>query len=356
MNRTSLTIPALAAVAALGLTGCVEAGRSSSPAAADGTTSSSACPWEADGSIETSVRMGYQVIPTGDLIIKDQQVLEACMPNADITWQQYASGGDVVQAFGSDSVDLGLVGSSPTVKALSAPLDLPVSVVWIQDNIGEAEALVAKDASDVAGLAGARIGVPFSSTAHFSLLAALRDAGLDPSTDVQVINLAPDAIVGAWQGDQIDAAYIWDPALTAIGEDGTTLVTGKDVSAAGAPTFDFSVASDAFIEAEPEFMEQWTRAQDWAVAMIQDDPAAAAESLAVEMGTDVDVLQGQLAGTTYLTASEQQDQYFSGALGPVLEQTAVFLNEEGEVAGVSAADHYTGALYTDAISTVAGER
>lgn len=354
MKRTTVTLGAAAGVAAIALTGCVEAGRSSS-AAATGGDASSACPWASDDSVTGSFRVGYQILPSGDLVVKDLGVLEACMPSADITWTQYASGGDVVQAFGSDSLDIGVAGSSPTVRALSAPLDLAVEVVWIQDVIGDAEALVAKDlgVTDVAGLRGARIGVPFSSTAHFSLLAALQDAGIDPSTDVEVINLAPDAILGAWQGDQIDAAYIWDPTLGEIRGDGEAIVTGRDVSAAGAPTFDFSAATTEFVDANPAFMEQWTRAQDWAVEMILDDPATAAASIAVQMSSDAGTVEAQLAGTTYLRAADQESEYFSGPLGPLLEDTAVFLNEQGEIDGVQPAQDYAAALHTEAITAVA---
>ena len=356
MTRVPLLPTAALGVAVLCLTGCVEAGRTSSAAAGGSEGSAAAeCPVTVDESVEGEVRVGYQLLPSGDLVVKDRGALEACLPNAEITWTQYASGGDVVQAFGADSLDIATVGSSPTVRALSAPLELEVEVVWIQDVIGDAEALVAKDpeVTDVAGLAGARVGVPFASTAHFSLLAALRGAGLDPATDVQVINLAPDAVLGAWQGGQIDAAYIWDPTLGELLAEGTQLVSGKDVSAAGAPTFDLSAATTAFVDANPGFMEVWTGVQDWAVQQIQDDPEVAAESIAVEMGSDPATVERQLAGTTYLRAADQQAEYFSGPLGPVLADTATFLAEEGEIGGAGTAQDYAAALHTDAIEAVA---
>lgn len=358
MLSRPLTATAALAVAALALSGCVQSGRSSSEAAAGGAAPAAAteCPWAADGSVTGPVRMGYQVLPSGDLVVKDRGVLEACMPEADITWTRYASGGDVVQAFGAKSLDIATVGSSPAVKALSAPLDLDVKVVWIQDVIGDAEALVARSggASDVAGLKGASIGVPFGSTAHFSLLAALREAGLDPSTDVTVINLAPDAILGAWQGDQIDAAYIWDPTLGQIKEDGTQLVSGKDVSAKGAPTFDLTAASSAFVEANPAFMTQWTRAQDWAVGQIESSPDEAAASMAAVMGTDPASVRQQLDGTTYLRAADQEEEYFSGPLAPVMADTATFLAQEGEIDVAGEEADYAAGLDDTAITTVAG--
>ena len=140
-RRSRLVALAAAAVLALALSGCVQSNRPATSAA--GTK----CPWKADTSVTTSARIAYQKIPNADLVVKDRGILEACMPKAKITWSSFASGGDVVQAYGAKSVDVGLMGSSPATIAMSKPLSLPVSVIWIHDVIGDAESLVARDAS-----------------------------------------------------------------------------------------------------------------------------------------------------------------------------------------------------------------
>lgn len=346
--------PVAAVALAFTLASCGTAKEAAEKANA-GSGSDSSCPWKPDTSVDGTVRVGYQVLPSGDLIVRDKGLLEACMPNATIKWSQYSSGGDVVQAFGSRSLDIGVVGSSPAVQALSAPLDIDLKVVWIQDVIGEAEELVAKSGiKDVAALKGKKIGVPFGSTAHFSLVAALKDAGLDPQRDADIINLEPDAILGAWKRGEIDAAYVWDPTLSELKADGTVLKSGKDVSKMGAPTFDLSAATTSFIKANPAFMAQWTRAEDYAVKMIHDDPATAAESLSVQMGSDVKTVEKQLSGTTYLDAADQLKQYFGNSeLGSVLYDTAGFLADQGDVDAASAKQHYVDALDSTAMAAVA---
>ncbi|NHA01632.1 hypothetical protein G5V59_22805 [Nocardioides sp. W3-2-3] len=149
----------------------------------DEQATASDCPWKADESVTGTVRIGYQKIPNGDVVVKDQKILENCLPKATIEWNNFASGGDVVQAFGAGSIDIGLAGSSPSTKALSAPLSLPVKVIWIHDVIGEAESLVVRDgvATDIKGLKGKTVATPFGSTAHYSLLQAIADAGEDPA-------------------------------------------------------------------------------------------------------------------------------------------------------------------------------
>lgn len=90
---------------------------------------------------------------------------------------------------------------------------------------------------------------------------------------------------------------MWDPTLAETSAYGKELLTSSDVSEMGSPTFDFSVAATTFVEENPAFMETWTRAQDWAVNLIHEDPAAAAESMSVEMGSEVSTVEAQLAGT-----------------------------------------------------------
>jgi taurine transport system substrate-binding protein len=330
-NVRAIGAAAAAVALSVSLSGCVESDRPESATGGD-----SDCPWEADTSIDTEARIGYQNVPNVDVIVKDLGILEACMPNASIQWSNFPSGGDVVQAFGGKGLDLGLAGSSPSVIALSPSLELPVSVVWIHDVIGAAEALVVKDEAvkDITDLEGATIGVPFGSTTHYSLLQALNDAGMDASKDVKVINLQPEAMPAAWQGDQLDAAWVWNPTLASLQESGGHIVlTSADTAEAGKPTFDLGLASNAFLKANPDFMTQWAKAEDYAVSLLNDDPDKAAESIAVVMSLkSVDDAKALLDGLTYLPASEQASpDWLGGKLGKDLFSTAQFLLQQGGI-------------------------
>jgi taurine transport system substrate-binding protein len=314
------------------------------------------CPIEPDTSITSEIRIGYQQIPNGDLIVKDANLLAACMPNAQITWTQFSSGGDVVRAFGSNSLDLGLMGSAPSARSLSAPLNLDVRIVWVQDVIGRAESLVAKDptVTDIQGMRGKRIAVPFGSTSHLSLTSALDKAGM--ARDVNVINLEPAAILGAWQGDQIDAAWIWEPTLSELTTSGHIVMTAEDTANAGSPTFDLEGARGQFVDENPAAMKMWTAAQNWAVGLIRDDREAAVARLAGQLGVDAEQVHTQLDGYIYLDAAEQAgQQYLGGGLAADVRNTALFLMSQGEVDGVSPPATYSDALYPDAALEVASK-
>lgn len=335
MKLTRWTAGAVLAAVVLPLSSC-SLGEDEQATASD-------CPWQADESVTGKVRIGYQKIPNGDVVVKDQRILENCLPKAEIEWSNFASGGDVVQAFGAGSIDIGLAGSSPSTKALSAPLSLPVKVIWIHDVIGEAESLVVRDgaATDIEGLKGKTIATPFGSTAHYSLLQAIADAGEDPA-DYKLVNSEPEQIAPAWAKGDIDAAWVWDPTLSELEKQGgTVILSSKDTAEAGKPTYDLALASTAFVEENPAVLEAWAQAQDHAVEQILTDPDQAAESVAVEIGVSTEEAKKQFAGLTYLRAADQAGTDWLGRkLGTDLLATAQFLLAQDGISAVAPAATY----------------
>ncbi|MEH3034463.1 MAG: ABC transporter substrate-binding protein [Aeromicrobium erythreum] len=349
--RPRALVAAAAVTAALGLAACGVGGETQK-------ASADACPFTADASVDTTVRIGYQKIPNGDVVVKDQKILENCLPNATIKWSNFASGGDVVQAFGGKSLDIGLAGSSPSTKALSAPLDLPVSVIWIHDVIGSAESLVVRDgaATDIAGLKGKTIATPFGSTAHFSLLQAIADAGQDPS-DYKLVNTEPEQIAPAWSRGDVDAAWIWDPTLSQLTKDGgKVILTSEDTAKAGKPTFDLAIADRAFVKQNPKVLAVWAKAQDYAVKQITSDPDKAAESAAVEIGVSAAEAKKQFKGFTFLDATQQAgSDWLGGTLGKDLFSTAKFLLTQDGIAKVAPESTYADGVDPGPAKAAAGE-
>ncbi|MDF0530158.1 ABC transporter substrate-binding protein [Tsukamurella sp. 8F] len=350
MSRKLFRATAIVAALSVSLSGCIV--KSGRPEQSRAIGAAIACPVAPDPTVTGTVRIAWQEIPNGDLIVKDAGLLETCLPKAKLVWSKFSSGGDVIQAFGADSLDIGLLGSAPAAKALSLPLDIDMNVVWIQDLIGPAESLVSRDPSvkSVADLRGKRIGVPFASTSHYSLLTALDRAGVGGAANV--INLSPDAIRGAWQGGQIDAAYIWEPTLGQL--DGAHVLTDSaQVAKQGSPTYDLEGARSEFVRNNPGFLKIWTAAQDWAVKLLKSDPHGASVRIAGQLGVPVDQVQKQLAGYQYFDAAEQADRL--NALGGDLRNTAQFLLQQGQIDAVKPADTYTTAVHTGAVREVSGK-
>lgn len=169
-----------------------------------------------------TIRIAYQAFPSGDLIVKEKGWLEKALPGYDVKWTKFDSGASINTAFVAGSVDLAAIGSSPVARGLSAPLNIPYEVTWVLDVAGDNEALVARDGSKISSvkdLEGKKVATPFSSTSHYSLLAALDRAGVDASK-VQLLDLEPQDILAAWTRGDIDATYVWLPTLEELKKTG----------------------------------------------------------------------------------------------------------------------------------------
>ncbi|MFI7007304.1 ABC transporter substrate-binding protein [Streptomyces sp. NPDC050145] len=300
----------------------------------------------------TQVRIAYQAIPNADLVVKHEQLLEKALPDADVKWVRFDSGGDVNTAVISGAVDLGLAGSSPVAKGLSAPLDIPYKVLWIHDVIGDNEALVAKKGKGietVKDLKGRKIATPFGSTSHYSLLAALDDAGLKAS-DVTLVDLQPQDALAAWQRGDIDAAYVWTPTLGELEKDGTVLTTSRKIAESGKPTADLGVVTDDFAAEHPEIVTAWLKAEDRAVARAKNEPDKAAASIGAELGIPAGEAKRQLKQLVLLSAEEQRGAEYlgrpgaPGALAASLRDAAVFLKGQKAVDAVPARPVFERAL------------
>lgn len=191
-----------------------------------------------------------------------------------INWRQFDSGAKVATAMTSGDVQLGVIGSSPLAAALSRGVEL--QLVWILTDINEAEAMVARNGARIeqpADLKGKRLGVPFVSTTHYHTIFALEQWGIKP-TEVQLLNMQPNQIAAAWERGDIDAAFVWDPALARIKQSGKVLVTSGELSKKGRATFDGVAVNRKWGEANPEFMARFVKAVAEADAAFRANPQA----------------------------------------------------------------------------------
>jgi taurine transport system substrate-binding protein len=332
--RTRRALPALLTALALSATAC--GGDDSGGSAAKGA-----------GQAPAKITIAYQAIPNGDLVVKHNGWLEKALPDTKIEWKQFDSGGSVNEAIAAGSVDIGLAGSSPVARGLSTPL--PYEVPWIHDVIGDAEALAVRNGiDDIQGLRGKTVATPLASTSHYSLLAALADAGLKPS-DVKIIDAEPPDIAAAWQRGDIDAAYVWNPVLAQIVKaGGKVVVTSAQLAKEGKTTYDLAVAANDFASKYPDAVTTWVEQEDRAVRLYRDDPHAAATAVAAELNLAPDEALAQMNDLIFLTAEQQAgEKYLGGALGKDLAATARFNQELGQIPSVQDDGKYAAAVTPD---------
>jgi taurine transport system substrate-binding protein len=299
--------------------------------------------------------IGYQKIPNGDLVVKHNKLLEKAFgANTKIEWKLFDSGGSVNEAIQGGSVDLGLVGSSPASRGISSGIQYQVP--WIFDVIGAAEALVVKGGiTDIKSLKGKKIATPFASTSHYSLLAALKDNGLDEKS-VKVIDAEPDAILAAWSRGDIDGAYVWNPVLAKLkAGGGKTLITSADLAKQGKTTYDLAVVTNKFAKAYPDAVQTWLTQEDKAVKLIKSDPTTAAAAIAPELGITPADAKSQMGDLIFVTADQQAgNAYLAGGLADNLYAAAVFNKKLGKITSVREKKDYQDAVNNSFAKSVPG--
>ncbi|MGB3252199.1 taurine ABC transporter substrate-binding protein [Buttiauxella gaviniae] len=256
---------------------------------------------------------------------------------AKVEWRKFDSGASVVRALASGDVQIGNIGSSPL--AVAASQNVPIEVFLLASQLGNSEALVVKKGiSSPKDLIGKRIAVPFISTTHYSLLAALKHWGIKPG-EVEILNLQPPAIIAAWQRGDIDGAYVWAPAVNELEKEGKVLTDSAQVGTWGAPTLDVWVVRKDFAQQHPEVVAAFAKSALAAqksyidnpdVWLKQPDNLSKLSRLSGVPESDVPVL---VKGNTYLTANQQTEQ-LSGPVNKAIVDTAQFLKAQGKVPAV----------------------
>ena len=219
------------------------------------------------------VTIGYQpIINPWKVAIADQTIEEAT--GYTVNWRRFNSSNELNSALYYGQVDIVLRGSAGFAALLT--LDIPYKLFWIAETIDTAEALVVRDGAGIAtasDLRGKRIAAPIGSTTHFHLLVALEQFGIG-ADEVTLMYLDPDEIVEAWEADEIDAAFVWYPALGQLLTSGSVLITSGELAERGTATFDGMLARNQFAESNPGFMCRFVQILAEADANYRDNPAS----------------------------------------------------------------------------------
>lgn len=303
----------------------------------------------AGGASAETIIIGHFGNPTPMQLLATSDAVEQAT-GWEVEWRKFASGTDVIAAMASGDVVLSELGSSPLAIAASQGVDL--ELIAFSDVIGEAESLIAHEASgieSVTDLKGKRIGVPIGSTAHFSLMGALQHEGIAES-DVTIMSMKPDDIAAAWSQGGIDATWIWQPVQSEILKSGKMILGADKTAEWGFPTFDGWVVDKAFGAANAEKVTAFLKEVDRVNGAYLADPAAwnadsdAVKTLASATGADPAQVPDILKGFTFLPMSEQVSATWLGGAAATVKSTAEFLKAAGRIDSV--ADDYSGFVNT----------
>jgi len=273
------------------------------------------------------VTIGYQTgVEPAKVALADGEYEKAT--GTKINWRKFDNGAELIRAMASGDVDIGNVGSS--IVATAAGRQLPVKTFLVAAELGTSEALIVRNGAGIAtpnDLAGKIIAVPFVSTSHYSLLSALKHWGIDTSK-VKIINLRISEITAAWKRGDIDAAYVWEPALGKIKETGKLLASSADLAKWGAPTYDLWIVREDFSIKNPDFLRKYKDYHANPKAFSAD--AAHLSKIARVTGAKQEDISVLLAGDSY-PVQDKQLKLLNGPVIKAIADTAAFLKSQGKL-------------------------
>lgn len=290
--------------------------------------------WQANNnSFPNEVRIGYQVSPSSELLAKANGVVEKSFPDTKIYWKKFNSGREIIEALSKGEIDLGGTVGTPAA-AFGIANNLPYKVYYFNDVIGVSEALVVKKDSGINSindLKGKKIATTFNSSAHFSLINALKLNKINPN-DVTIIDMEMPEIYSAWQRYEIDGAYAWEPVKSRlVSSGGKVLITSADLAKQGAVTGDVELVQNDFASKYPNFLKAYISILSDSAHQYRDKQQESAAALSKEFGLPIDETLRLMYEVVVLDAKDQTDPKYigtknnPGGLAKILKDTGDYL-------------------------------
>ena len=162
----------------------------------------------------------------------------------------------------AEKIDAGLFGMG---EALTVSDQTKLKMVAIYDNGGVSTIVAHPEITSPADLNGKRIGVLLGTSYEFYVIEVLKLGGLKPA-DVTLVNLSPEEMVEAFENDNVDAGYTWEPVTSDAIAEGYNMIYSSEILG-GLFIPDGIVFRAAVVEERPEdvraFLKAWFEAAEY---------------------------------------------------------------------------------------------
>ena len=257
-----------------------------------------------------TLRIGYQKSSVNLMVTRQRKLIEARLPGIALKWVEFPAGPQILEALSVGSLDFGFTGDTPPVFAQAAGKD-----IWYvglePPKPANSAILVPRDSPirTLADLKGKRVGFQKGSSAHYLVVRALDQAGLQWS-DITPLYLTPSDARAAFERRALDAWGIWDPyyAAAEIDSRARVLITGQGLSSNNS----FYLASKALTQ-QPAVLKALfaalTEADAWTKANLPDTAKFLSEATGVPLAGTIRFLGRRTTGpVTVLKPADIADQ------------------------------------------------
>ena len=307
------------------------------------------------------VTVGYLNLVNAQLVTKALGLHEKEM-GVPIEWVKFGSGGDVNRAVAANQLSFGGVGNPPATIGIGRGLGY--RGIFALNMLGPVESLAVRESKAITkaqDLVGKTAAAPFGSTTHYLIIAYLRGAGVDP-TAVKLLDMSPSDAVAAWIRGDIDAAYVWEPSLNKMVQNGGKILMDSGTMAArGYPTWDIAVVMDDFAAKYPDFVTKFVKSECAAVDFWLKKPEETAAMIAKELSLPIADARRMMQGTEVVPCAKQLSESYLGsskAKGKFVDTliaTATFLTDQKRLPKVEAREKYEGFVVPDYLEKMIGK-
>jgi ABC-type nitrate/sulfonate/bicarbonate transport system substrate-binding protein len=201
----------------------------------------------------------------------------------EVEWRPIGKSMDRLNAISSGEAQFASLGE---IAMLSAMAQDNTRFYWVgnQDIAPGFEGLVASPGvASYDQLRGKKIGFPFGSSVDLTCRMLLKQNGLDPMKDVELVNLEVGDVPAIFRTGEVAAALIWEPGFSQlVAVEGAT-VLGKDTDTEVYKKFgtmtgpDVLVISRSWVDADTARAKEFMRAYFEALGFVKSNPAKATE-------------------------------------------------------------------------------
>jgi len=248
------------------------------------------------------------------------------------TFNQTQDYGPALEEFKKENVDASTLTIYEAIQAASAGADIKI-VLLLDYTIGSDGVVAKKQIQNLWDLKGKRIGIEKGTIAHFTVLKALEQAGLD-QTEVEFVNLGTEALQDAFVNNEIDAAGIYEPYISNMARDGNghIVFSSKQIPQA---ICDVLFVKESVTRQHPEAIDHWIKAWDSALAFKHSEPENYLQTLSKLNGTSVSDLRESFDGIFFTDMIENKIAFGNpkqpGYLLESLKEMEAFMLEQGVI-------------------------
>ncbi len=247
------------------------------------------------------IRIAYPSGMNGQIPVVMERAGIAKKHGLDAEYSFFQYGPPAMEAFASGRVDAVITSLMPVTTLLSKQPDAAEVVA----SLGQSShaLMVAKDSAvtDVSQLKGKKIAVSFGSDSHLDLLTLLKGAGLNPASDVQLLNTQPNELVLALTRKFADAIVIRQPQVLRLKEDFNAKVVY---------TWPFrfvSIMRTDFMKANPSVKKKYLAALRESILFIAKNKETASEWFGEKLRIDPDTIRQVSSDDPYYNVSRLED-------------------------------------------------